>query len=63
MIELLKRNKDFGKVDFEVLMSKIRSSSYTLQDVKDAANLIERCLEWVPSHRISASAALSHPFF
>ena len=63
VMELLKRNKDFGKVEFDVLLSKIRNSSYADQDIKDAAHLIDRCLEWVPNKRISASAALSHPFF
>ena len=55
VIELLKRNKDYGKVDFATLMGKINNCPYHEQDIKDAAELIDRCLEWVPSDRITAS--------
>ena len=33
-----------------------------LDDMKKAADLIEKMLDWVPSRRISCREALNHPF-
>ena len=63
VIQLLKRNQDFGAVDLAVLMTKNSKSPYEETDIKHAADLISKCLMWVPADRISAAKALSHPFF
>ena len=63
VIQLLRRNQDFGRTDFvEIMMSNSRSR-YVRDDIEQVADLIEKCLCWVPNERISASAALKHPFF
>jgi len=63
VIQLLKRNQDFGEVDIAVLMTKNSKSPYQETDIKHAADLINKCLKWVPGDRISAANALKHPFF
>jgi len=35
---------------------------YSEQDLEDAANLIEACLKWLPSQRVTALEALEMPF-
>ena len=35
---------------------------YTENDLKDAVDLVEKCLKWVPKDRISADDALLHKF-
>ena len=63
VMQLLKRNKDFGPTDLvEIMMSNSRNR-YDRADMIQAADLIEKCLKWVPNQRISAIDALSHTFF
>lgn len=40
----------------------VKHGMYTLKDVEDCADLIQRCLNWTPSSRITAKDALNHPF-
>ena len=35
---------------------------YDSEFLKQAADLCEKCLKWVPNDRISAEDALNHPF-
>lgn len=35
---------------------------YSEKDLGDAADLIQKCLFWIPKDRISAEDALNHPF-
>lgn len=63
VIQLLKRNQNFGEVDIAVLMTKNSKSPYEEADIKNAADLINKCLKWVPSERITAAGALNHSFF
>ena len=63
VIQLLRRNQDFGRTDFVEIMLKNSRSRYHREDIVQIADLIERCLCWVPKERISAGAALKHPFF
>ena len=63
VMQLFRRNQDFGQTDLvEIMMSNSRSR-YSREDIVQAADLIEKCLRWVPKERISAQDALSHPFF
>ena len=55
-----------GKID---ILQMLKSSSaftkmqmYSEADLKDAADLIEKCLKWVPKDRITADDALEHSF-
>ena len=63
VMQLLKRNHNFGPTDMAEIMLANSRSKYEREDIEKAADLIELCLKWVPSDRISAKAALSHPFF
>jgi len=63
VMQLLKKNNDFGAVDLVELMMSNSRSSYTREDIEQAANLIEQCLKWVPKDRVSAANALCHSFF
>jgi serine/threonine protein kinase len=36
---------------------------YEEKDLKQAADLILRCLKWLPSERIKPNEAINHPFF
>jgi len=38
-------------------------SSYIQSDIEKAADLIKKCLRWVPEDRITAKDARLHPFF
>lgn len=35
---------------------------YSEQDLKDATDMITKCLKWVPTDRITALEAINHPF-
>ena len=49
--ELMKRSKGFMR------------KCYSLEDIKQASSLIEKCVEWAPEKRIKARDALQHSFF
>ena len=49
--ELMKRSKGF------------KQKLYSLDDIKQASLLIERCVEWAPEKRLTARDALQHKFF
>jgi len=38
------------------------SPTYNPTDVFQAADLIQKCLKWVPSDRTNADACINHPF-
>ena len=63
-IQLLERNKNFGPTNLaEIMKSSLRNSNrYENVEILQAANLIEKCIMWVPNHRIKAIDALKHPF-
>lgn len=63
MIQLLKRNHDFGEVDMERLLSANSRNLYKTSDIRNCCDLLKKCLKWVPKDRISAAEVLKHPFF
>lgn len=63
VITLLKRNQNYGEVDLARLMMANTKSNYKQSDVQNAADLVTKCIKWVPKHRISAADCLNHPFF
>ena len=62
-MQLFAKNKCMNKVDLVKLLSANTKGAYSADDIFKAADLIENCLKWVPSDRISAFEALEHPFF
>jgi serine/threonine protein kinase len=48
------------KRDFKEIINP--KGLYTNADIRNAADLIEKMLAWVPSERISCAEALNHPF-
>ena len=63
VLQLLKRNEDCHEVDLARLMMSNSKSHYQIADVEKAADLINKCIKWVPEDRITAHAAKMHPFF
>ena len=63
VIQLLMRNKNFGEVNFEQLMIANSRNAYRREDIEKAADLVKKCLMWLPQDRISAADAMRHPFF
>jgi len=59
-IDQVHKLDDIPKKDFKEIIKK--KDYYNDKDVKNAADLIEKMLEWVPSKRISCEEALKHPF-
>ena len=55
VIQLLKRNTNYGEVDLERLMGANTQSQYSKNDIKNAADLVSKCIQWVPKNRISAA--------
>lgn len=49
--ELMKKSKAF------------KDKLFSLEDIKQASSLIEKCVEWAPEKRIKAKDALLHSFF
>ena len=62
VMQLFKKNQDFGRTDLVQIMLSNSRSQYQSQDIKMAVDLIDLCLKWAPCHRISAHDALNHPF-
>lgn len=63
VLTLLKRTEDFGEIDLSKLLKNNSKQQYSDHDIELAADLIVKCLKWVPEDRISALNAISHPFF
>ena len=63
MIQLFKKNKDFGQVDLVEILKSNSRTRYSEEDLESAADLIEQCLKWVPKERIKACDAVNHAFF
>lgn len=63
VLQLLQRNEDCFEVDLAKLMMSNAKSQYAASDIEKAADLIKKCLKWVPEDRITAKDARSHPFF
>jgi len=63
VMQLFNRNEHFGEVDLVEIMMANSRSRYSREDIVQAADLIEKCLKWVPKERITATDALNHPFF
>lgn len=59
-IELVHKLDDIKKREFKTI---IPQQAYDVVDVRRAADLLDKLLDWVPSKRISCEAALKHPFF
>lgn len=68
VMELFKRCTQLEKNEKLNIFDLLRSTSaysdgfYKDEDLKDAADLIEACLTWLPKDRISAKDAMSHKF-
>jgi len=58
-IEQVHKLDNIQRRDFKAI---IRNDNYLEQDIINAADLIEKMLDWVPSRRITCREALSHPF-
>ena len=63
VLQLLKRTDEYYEVDLARLMMSNSKSCYDPGDIEKAADLIRKCLKWVPEDRISAREAMSHSFF
>ena len=62
VLKLLEKNQNFGPTSIVDIMLGNSRSKYTRQELQSAVDLVEQCLRWVPSERITAANALSHPF-
>lgn len=60
-IDLVHKVDDMPKKNFIDILPK--PNTYTKQDLDDAADLLTKMLDWVPSKRISCEDALKHAFF
>ena len=59
-VELVHKLDDIKKREFK---SIIPDKVYDPKDVKNASDLLEKLLDWVPSKRYSCEQALKHAFF
>jgi serine/threonine protein kinase len=60
-IDLVHKVDDMPKKNFIDILPK--PNPYPKQDLDDAADLLTKMLDWVPSKRISCEDALKHAFF
>lgn len=58
-IDQVHKLDNIQKRDFAMI---INSPEYPKEDIKNAADLISKMLDWVPSKRISCEEALKHKF-
>jgi len=59
----LEKNQKINLLDMlKSTPAHMKLDLYSADDLKDAADLIEQCLKWVPSERISAQDAFEHAF-
>jgi len=59
-IELVHKLDDIPKKPFREIIPNVH---FKPVDLENAADLLEKMLNWVPSERISCAEALKHPFF
>ena len=59
-IDLVHRLDDSPQVDLAMILPYQR---YKEEDIREAADLMKKMLQWVPSQRISCQDALKHKFF
>ena len=59
LLQLVKRAGNIPRVD---IVKLINSDVYSARDAAEAADLIQNLLKWVPWERLSAKAAMQHPF-
>lgn len=63
VIQLFKRNANCRPVDISRLLTAYDKNFYDAEDIKNATDLIQKCLRWVPADRISSAEAVEHPLF
>lgn len=59
-VELVQRLDDMPRWDFRKVLPGVY---YKEAEIANAADLIEKMLDWVPSQRITCEDALRHAFF
>lgn len=59
-VELVHKLDDIKKREFKTI---IPAAAYLPKDVKNASDLLEKLLDWVPSKRFTCEQALRHAFF
>lgn len=59
-MELVHKLDDIKKREFKTI---IPNTAYDPKDIKQASDLLEKLLDWVPSKRFSCDQALKHAFF
>ena len=59
VLSIVKKATILPKMNLTLLFSKAK---YGEEEVKLAADLVNKMLRWVPSDRISAQEAMNHPF-
>ncbi len=59
-VKLVQKLDDIPKKDFKLILPK---DSMATKDREQAADLLEKLLNWVPNKRISCEQALKHEFF
>jgi serine/threonine protein kinase len=63
VIKLFERNQDFGEVDLAKVMMSNARSAYSREEIDLVADLINKCIKWIPQDRVTCLDALKHPFF
>ncbi|MFN9943926.1 MAG: hypothetical protein ACK56I_31085, partial [bacterium] len=59
VLSIVKKATILPKMNLTLLFSKAK---YGEEEVKLAADLVNKMLRWVPNDRISAQEAINHPF-
>lgn len=59
--ELIHKIDDIPRRNFKDILPG--EPTYKSEDIVNAADLLDKMLEWIPKNRISCQDALTHPFF